>query len=108
LCVATPTDVLALIGLPAVTNFWISFDFYYRRSWDIGESSLLVLWALGAVPSKDMLWTTDNEGTDIPGCPWSLDHKTPTAELHLVLSLMSTGPIEVSDTIGMANTSLLK
>jgi hypothetical protein len=58
-CYATPSDVLASLNMPAVTQFRVSFDFCYGQSWDIGESSLLV-WALGAAPSKDTLWTTDN------------------------------------------------
>ena len=58
-CYATPTDLLASLRMPAVTQFRVSFDFCYGRSWDIGESSLLV-WALGAKPSKDTLWTSDN------------------------------------------------
>jgi hypothetical protein len=106
-CYATPSDVLASIDLPSVTNFRVSFDFCYGRSWDIGESSLLV-WALGAAPSKDTLWTTDNGRTATPGCSWTLDHEVPAAELHVVLSLMSTGPMGISDAIGMTNATLLK
>lgn len=106
-CYATPSDILASINMPAVTNFRVSFDFCYGRSWDIGESSLLV-WALGAAPSKDTLWTSDNNKTAIPGCQWTEDHEAPAAELHLVLSLMSTGPVGISDAIGMTNINLLK
>ena len=106
-CYATPSDVLASLDFPAVTNFRVSFDFCYGRSWDIGESSLLV-WALGAAPSKDTLWTTDNKKTAIPGCPWTPDHEAPAAELHLVLALMSTGPVGISDAIGFTNSTILK
>ena len=106
-CYATPSDVLAAVDMPAVTNFRVSFDFCYGESWKIGESSLLV-WALGFAPSKDTLWTTDNGRTTIPGCPWTPDHETPAAELHLVLALMSTGPVGISDAIGMTNTTLLR
>jgi hypothetical protein len=106
-CYATPMDVLAAVDMPAVTNFRVSFDFCYGNSWRIGVSSLLV-WALGAAPSKDTLWTTDNHRTAIPGCRWTADHETPAAELHLVLALMSTGPVGISDAIGMTNGTLLK
>lgn len=106
-CYATPTDVLAAVDMPAVTNFRVSFDFCYGESWLIGVSSLLV-WALGAAPSKDTLWTTSNNWTAIPGCPWTPDHESPAAELHLILALLSTGPVGISDAIGMANTTLLK
>ena len=106
-CMATPSDVLASVDMPSVTNFRVSTDYCYGNSWEIGVSSLLV-WALGAAPSKDTLWTSDNNRTAIPGCPWTHDHETRVAELHLVLGLMSTGPVGISDAIGMTNATLLK
>ncbi|CAB9515401.1 expressed unknown protein [Seminavis robusta] len=106
-CYALPTDILASLDMPAVTNFRVSFDFCYGRSWDIGESSLLV-WALGSAPSKDTLWSTDNNRTAIPGCPWTADHEQSAAELHVVLALMSNGPVGLSDAIGQTNAKLLK
>jgi hypothetical protein len=106
-CYASPTDILASLDMPAVTNFRVSFDFCYGRSWDIGESSLLV-WALGAVPSKDTLWSTDNNRFAVPGCPWTADHEESAAELHVVLALMSNGPVGISDAIGKTNATLLK
>lgn len=105
-CYATPNEVMASLDFPAVTNFRVSFDFCYGHSYDIGESSLLV-WAIGKAPSKDTLWTTDNGKTVIPGCSWTADHEPPAAELHVVLALMSTGPVGISDAIGMTNSTLL-
>ena len=89
-CYATPTDVLAALDMPSVTNFRVSFDFCYGGSFNIGTSGMLV-WALGAHPSKDTLWTTTNNHTAIPGCSWTRDHEAPAAELHVMLALMSTG-----------------
>jgi hypothetical protein len=89
-CYASPNVVLASLNFPAVTNFRVSFDYCYGRSYEIGESSLLV-WAVGAAPSKDTLWTTDNNRTETPGCAWTVDHETVAAELHVVLAIMSTG-----------------
>jgi hypothetical protein len=43
--------VLESISLRSVTNFRVSTDYYYGYFWDTGLSSLLV-WALGAAPSK--------------------------------------------------------
>lgn len=106
-CYATPSDVLASVKMPAVTQFRVSFDYCYGRSWDIGESSLLV-WALGKHPSKDTLWTTDNARLETPGCPWTPDKESEAAELHLILALMSTGPVGISDSIGYSNSTLLK
>lgn len=106
-CYAAPTDVLASLDMPAVTNFRVSFDFCYGRSWNIGESSLLV-WALGVAPSKDTLWSGPNNHTAVPGCPWTADHEESAAELHVVLALMSNGPVGLSDAIGYTNATLLK
>jgi hypothetical protein len=89
-CYASPNVVLASLNFPAVTNFRVSFDYCYGRSYEIGESSLLV-WAVGAAPSKDTLWTTNNNRTETPGCDWTVDHETVAAELHVVLAIMSTG-----------------
>ena len=89
-CYASPNVVLASLNFPAVTNFRVSFDYCYGRSYEIGESSLLV-WAVGAAPSKDTLWTTNNNRTETPGCAWTVDHETVAAELHVVLAIMSTG-----------------
>jgi hypothetical protein len=105
-CYATPNEVMASVEFPSVTNFRVSFDFCYGESYNIGESSLLV-WAMGKSPSKDTLWTTNNGKTSIPGCPWTDDHEGPAAELHVALALLSTGPMGISDAIGMTNASLL-
>lgn len=43
-----------------------------------------------------------------PGCPWTADHEAPAAELHLVLALMSSGPVGISDSIGHTNITLAK
>ena len=56
---------------------------HMRTPWtmqDIGMSSLIV-WAAGAHPSKDTLWSTDNNKTSVPGCQWTPDHEAPAAEL---------------------------
>ena len=63
---------------------------------------------LGAAPSKDTLWSTANNHTAIPGCPWTDDHEDSAAELHVVLAGMSTGPVGISDSIGNTNATLLK
>jgi hypothetical protein len=106
-CYATPTDVLASLTMPAVTNFRVSNDFCYGESWNIGMSSLIV-WAAGAAPSKDTVWSTDNDRFAVPGCPWGPDHEEPAAELHVLLTLMSTGPVGLSDGYNMSNAALLK
>ena len=106
-CYASPSDILSSMDFPAVTNFRVSFDFCYGSSWNIGESSLLV-WAAGGYPSKDTLWTSSNNRTAIPGCDWTPDHEDVAAPLHVVLALMSTGPVGISDAIGYTNFTLLK
>ena len=106
-CYATPADVLASLDMPAVTNFRVSFDFCYGNSWDVGASGLLV-WALGKHPSKDTLWTTANDRTATPGCPWTPDHEAVAAPLHVILALMSGGPVGVSDALGQTDYDLLR
>lgn len=106
-CMTTPTDVLASTNYPALTNFRVSSDFCYGESWDIGISSLLV-WALGGRPSKDTLWTTANNRTEVAGCPWTPDHDAHAAPLHLALALMSCGPVGISDLNRYTNYPLLK
>ncbi|CAK0845740.1 unnamed protein product [Prorocentrum cordatum] len=105
-CYAAPTDVLASLKMPAVTNFRVSTDFCYGNSWDVGVSSLLV-WAVAAAPSKDTLWTSDNGRFQVAGCPWTPDHENPGTELHVVLALMTTGPVGISDGIGFTNARLI-
>jgi len=105
-CYATPTDILAALEMPAVTNFRVSMDFCYGESWQVGVSSLIV-WAAGAFPSKDTLWTSDNGRFAVGGCPWTPDHETPAAALHVVIALMSTGPVGISDMEGGTNVTLI-
>mmetsp|Transcript_10641 Transcript_10641/g.15869 ORF Transcript_10641/g.15869 Transcript_10641/m.15869 type:complete len:561 (+) Transcript_10641:185-1867(+) len=106
-CYATPTDVMNSLIMPSVTNFRVSSDFCYGMSWDIGISSLLV-WAMGASPSKDTLWTSTNDKFSVPGCDWTPDHEEPAVSLHVILALMSSGPMGISDLNGKTNTTLLK
>ena len=61
-------------------------DFCYGHSWDVGVSSLIV-WAAGAFPSKDTLWTSNNGKFAVPGCQWSPDHEAPAAALHVAGAL---------------------
>eukprot|EP01060_Flectonema_neradi_P001954 TRINITY_DN1119_c2_g1_i1.p1 TRINITY_DN1119_c2_g1~~TRINITY_DN1119_c2_g1_i1.p1 ORF type:complete len:771 (+),score=173.81 TRINITY_DN1119_c2_g1_i1:44-2314(+) len=106
-CYATPTDIMQALQFDAVTNFRVSMDFCYGRSWDIGGSSILA-WAMGASPSKDTLWSSDNNKFPVPGCNFEPDHNTVAAPLHVALALMSTGPLGISDGLNMTNATLLK
>eukprot|EP00117_Sycon_ciliatum_P018384 scpid44594/ scgid17018/ len=111
-CMATPTNVLASLDLPSVTNFRASNDFYYGGSFNIGESSFL-MWALGVAPSKDTFWSTDNSplGPELGGCDRKRgcppDHSNSSCELHTILAILSMGPVGFSDAIGKSNASLL-
>jgi len=51
-CFCTPMLLMWTLNAPAITNFRVSYDFFYGGSWDIGRSSLIV-WAMGKAPSKD-------------------------------------------------------
>lgn len=110
-CFATSMLLMYTLTAPAVTNFRVSYDYYYGGSWDIGRSSLIV-WAMGGAPSKDTFWTTDNGnqsttrgGCDKTGCP--PDHSTPAATLHTMLTVLSTGPVGFSDAPGETDAVLI-
>ena len=110
-CMATPTHALASLHFPAVTNFRAGGDFKGGHSYDIGISSLFI-WALGAAPSKDTFWTTDNMplAPKIGGCehnPCPPDHTNISLELHTILAILSTGPVGFSDAPNMTNASLI-
>lgn len=107
----TPPPLSRHTTAPAITNFRVSYDFFYGSSWDIGRSSLLV-WAMGGKPSKDTFWTTDNGnqsttrgGCDKKGCP--PDHSAAGAVLHTMLTTLSTGPVGFSDAPGETDAVLL-
>ena len=106
-CMATPIDVLTSLEFDYVTNFRVSTDYCYGESWRIGISSLLVS-ALGKAPSKDTLWTTPNNRTEIPGCPWTADHEESGAALHVTLALFSSGPVGISDGPGFTDGELIR
>ena len=42
------------------------------------------------------------------GCSWTPDHENPAAELHLVIALLTTGPVGISDLIGHTNATLIR
>ena len=110
-CFATPMLLLWSMSAPAVTNFRVSYDFFYGGSWDTGITSLIV-WAAGKAPSKDTFWTTDNGnqsttrgGCDRKGCP--PDHSTPAAALHTMLAVLAAGPVQFSDAPGETDPVLI-
>lgn len=41
-CMASPSDLLMALKIPAVTNLRASTDYYYGSSWNVGHSSLLI------------------------------------------------------------------
>lgn len=110
-CMATPSDLLLALDYPSVTNLRVTSDYYYGNSWDVGPGSLL-LWSLGAAPSKDTFWTSNqsNVAVELGGCPAKgcpADHSEAGAELHTLLALFTTGPVGFSDAAGRSNATLL-
>ena len=110
-CFCTPMLLMWTLNAPAVTNFRVSYDFFYGGSWDIGRSSLIV-WAMGKAPSKDTFWSSDNGAQattrgacDKKGCP--PDHSSPAAVLHTMLTVLSAGPVQFSDAPNETDKSLL-
>ena len=60
-CFCTPMLLMWTLNAPAVSNFRVSYDFYYGGSWDIGRSSLIV-WAMGSAPSKGTSFVKGRRG----------------------------------------------
>ena len=105
-CSATPIDALATLDLHHITNMRVSMDFCYGRSRDIGPSSLLT-WLVGLAPFKDTLWKSMNSRFPVPGCPWTADHEATAVATHVLVALLSTGPVGISNAIGATNATLV-
>jgi hypothetical protein len=67
---------------------------------------------MGAAPSKDTFWTSDNGnqsttrgGCDKTGCP--PDHSSVGAMLHTMLAVLSTGPVGFSDAPNETDATLI-
>eukprot|EP01043_Picozoa_sp_COSAG02_P026678 COSAG02_NODE_1544_length_11996_cov_143.122468_2_plen_651_part_00 len=103
-CSATAVDILQSLRFPAVTNIRASTDYACFVNYQVGPGNM-ISWALGLRPSKDVLWTTEQQptltkppgagcGGNIQGCSRCGGNFSRaqhfTAELDMVLALFST------------------
>ena len=109
-CLASATDVLQALSLPAVVQARASGDYVNKAAnpGALGGSSLL-MGALAVAPSKDTLWTASPQ----PGTMSDTEHDglsyttQPHVALDAVLATLSLGPVGISDGLGQADARLI-
>ena len=102
LCMPLPSDVLASVALPGVSNIRASDDndlvYAGAERWRIGLTSLLH-GALDVRPFMDAVWTQSTQP------PYTyVQHAT---ELGVAISALSTGPVGLGDGLHATNASLV-
>jgi hypothetical protein len=107
-CLASATDMLMSLTLPAVVQARASGDYVSVESnaAQIGGSSLL-MGATRVAPSKDTLWTASPQ----PPTYSDTQHRNYTTQPHVqldaVLATLSLGPVGISDGLGQTDVSLI-
>lgn len=102
-CMPLPADFLQSLEMPAVTQIRCSDDYLYHDTsytqWKIGRTAMLA-WAVGLRPFKDNFWSTSSQ-------PGNTYHKRePNPELQAIVSVLSAGPVALSDKIGLTNRTI--
>ena len=125
MCMALPSDLMASLSLPSVTNYRASTDYgiddssmplqTHDANLNIGASSLLGF-ALGLRPSKDIFWTRrpancrgDDPSADPKACGRWGAHTNPgsNCELNAIVATLSTGPLSIADKAGDTNATIV-
>jgi len=101
-CMALPSDILASLQFPWVTNARASDDYVTTTNWNIGGSSLLY-WSVDIRPSKDTFWTTPNQPGNVYNRNLEFNPLLTTME-----AIMSCGPVGFGDKIGYTDADLIK
>lgn len=110
-CMALPSDLLASLHFPAVTNYRASDDYAGSSVTNFNlQTSSLLGYALALRPSKDVFFTTDNA----PENPYirRLNSRHPTVpgvdlELNALIATLSTGPVAIGDGPGRTDRELV-
>jgi hypothetical protein len=97
-CMALPSDLLTSLSFPWVTNARASGDYAGERGWDLLLSSML-FWPIGLAPFKDTTWTNPVQ----PNAPHSFDRVHENILLDVLASVLSRGPVGISDGPGLTN-----
>jgi len=102
LCMPLPSDVLASVALPGVSNIRASddddYDYAGAERWRIGLTSMLY-GALDVRPFMDSVWTQSAQ------VPYKY-HQNAT-ELGVAISALSTGPVGLGDGLYATNATLV-
>ena len=103
LCMPLTSDVLASATLRGVSNIRASDDndlsYASADRWRIGLTSLLH-GSLDVRPFMDGVWTVSH----VDG----YDYSQNASELNVAISVLSTGPVGVGDSVGASNATLLR
>ena len=108
-CMALPSDLLTSLHFPWVTNARGSGDYAYSGD-AIGQFgfnlllSSMLMWPLGLAPFKDTTWTAPIQ----PNAPHSFSWPHADVKLDVLASVLSRGPVGISDGPGLTNTALAK
>lgn len=118
-CMTFPSQVLASVEAPMVTNGRASGDYASVFNWDIGAGSML--WdAVQLRPSKDNFWTgrynRDNPGgpteplqpADLGQRPFGDSYCKGAVEFNAAVALLSMGPVGISDGAGFTNETIVR
>jgi len=102
-CMSLPRHILQSVEVPAVTQARASRDYQPGNDqWRAVGMTSIFLHALRIAPSKDNFWTTDKITMPRYGTENERHNR-----LQGVVSTLSTGPVAVSDPIGMTDRDLV-
>ena len=100
-CMALPSDLLTSLSFDWVTNARASGDYAGTRGWNLLLSSML-FWPIGLAPFKDTTWTNPVQ----PNAPHGFDWVHDQVMLDVLASVLSRGPVGISDGPGLTNATL--
>jgi hypothetical protein len=121
-CMAYPRHLLQSVEIPVVTHARVTDDYNSHASsdsgskvviqqWRVGDTSMLAD-ALGLAPFKDTFRSSGNDQNCSHnhgmGGPFPADTAESFPELQLIVSVLTTGPVGVSDRSGEWDSSALR
>lgn len=108
-CLPEPRHIMAGTSIKALTHARISGDYHPGSvttsvNWNIGLPSILYS-AIGIQPFKDVFWSSAVQ-SGYPSRYGPGAHES-NPDMHLIISVLTTGPVGPGDKIGSANVSLI-
>jgi hypothetical protein len=106
-CLPEPRHIVGSTSIPAVTHARITGDYHPNSvttslNWNLAPSSLLYS-AVGIQPFKDVFWSGAGQQ---PGSRYGPGAYEPNPDMHLIISVLTTGPVGPGDAIDHLNASL--